>query len=89
MLIEPLLSSFLQTFGNFNVTPTGLNSVGLRRAGFDSAEVAALKAAYKVLYRSGLKLEDALQSIENGVSTEHTRHLVSFIRSSTRGIARE
>ena len=67
----------------------GLNRVGLRRAGFGSDEIAALKAAYKVLYRSGLKLEDALQSIEHGVSTEHTRHLVSFIRSSTRGIARE
>jgi len=70
-------------------TPTGLNRVGLRRAGFASDEIAALKAAYKVLYRSGLKLEDALQSIEQGVSTEHTRHLVTFIRASTRGIARE
>jgi UDP-N-acetylglucosamine acyltransferase len=76
-------------YSDFNVRPTGLNSVGLRRAGFDSVEIAALKAAYKVLYRSGLKLEDALESIEHGVSTEHTRHLVSFIRSSTRGIARE
>jgi UDP-N-acetylglucosamine acyltransferase len=70
-------------------TPTGLNRVGLRRAGFASDDIAALKAAYKVLYRSGLKLEDALQSIERGVSTEHTRHLVAFIRTSTRGIARE
>jgi UDP-N-acetylglucosamine acyltransferase len=76
-------------YSDFNVRPTGLNTVGLRRAGFDSAEIAALKAAYKVLYRSGLKLEDALKSIEHGVSTEHTRHLVAFIRSSTRGIARE
>ena len=70
-------------------TPTGLNRVGLRRAGFASDDIAALKAAYKVLYRGGLKLEDALQSIEQGVSTEHTRHLVTFIRASTRGIARE
>jgi UDP-N-acetylglucosamine acyltransferase len=70
-------------------TPTGLNRVGLRRAGFAADEIAALKAAYKILYRSGLKLEHALQSIEHGVSTEHTRHLVSFIRASTRGIARE
>src|SRR4029077_7893839 len=45
-------------------TPTGLNRGGLRRAGFASDDIAALKAAYKVLYRSGLKLEDALQSIE-------------------------
>ena len=74
------------------MVPTGAGRVakaGLRRAGFASDEIAALKAAYKVLYRSGLKLEDALQSIEHGVLTEHTRHLVSFIRASTRGIARE
>ena len=76
-------------YAGLYVKPTGLNRVGLRRAGFASDEIAALKAAYKVLYRSGLKLEDALQSIEQGVLTEHTRHLVTFIRSSTRGIARE
>jgi len=76
-------------YAGLYVTPTGLNLVGLRRAGFASDEIAALKAAYKVLYRSGLKLEEALQVIENEVSTEHTRHLVSFIRSSKRGVARE
>src|ERR1700681_1014927 len=76
-------------YAGLYVKPTGLNRVGLRRAGFASHDIAALKAAYKVLYRSGLKLEDALQSIEQGVLTDHTRHLVTFIRSSTRGIARE
>jgi len=76
-------------YAGLYVKPTGLNRVGLRRAGFASDEIAALKAAYKVLYRSGLKLEDALTSIEQGVLTDHTRHLVTFIRSSTRGIARE
>jgi UDP-N-acetylglucosamine acyltransferase len=76
-------------YAGLYVTPTGLNLVGLRRAGFGADEIAALKAAYKILYRSGLKLEQALETIENGVLTEHTRHLVSFIRSSKRGIARE
>ncbi len=76
-------------YAGLYATPTGLNRVGLRRAGFASDDIAALKAAYKVLYRSGLKLENALESIEQGVLTEHTRHLVSFIRASTRGIARE
>ncbi|MSV34049.1 MAG: acyl-ACP--UDP-N-acetylglucosamine O-acyltransferase [Bryobacterales bacterium] len=76
-------------YAGLYVTPTGLNMVGLRRAGFASDEIAALKAAYRTLYRSGLKLEEALQGIETGVSTEHTRHLVAFIRSSKRGIARD
>ena len=77
---------FLYT--DFNVAPKGLNLVGLRRAGFTAEDVAALKTAYKLLYRSGLKLEDALGRIE-ALGTEPARHLVKFIRSSERGICRE
>src|SRR5271170_6546003 len=73
-------------YSDFNVAAKGLNIVGLRRAGFKAADVAALKTAYKILYKSGLKLEDALEQIEREVPTEHTRHLVEFIRSSKRGI---
>ena len=78
---------FLYT--DFNVAAKGLNLVGLRRAGFKPPGIAALKTAYRILYRSGLKLEDALTEIETEVPTEHTRHLVAFIRSSKRGICRE
>jgi UDP-N-acetylglucosamine acyltransferase len=78
---------FLYT--DFNVTPCGLNLVGLKRSGFTHSEVQSLKAAYKLLYRSGLKLEDALVRIEREVPTEHTLHLVAFIRTSKRGICRE
>ena len=76
-------------YSDFNVTPMGLNIVGLRRAGFTAGDVRALKQAYKLLYRSGLKLEDALSRIETESPTEHTRHLVAFIRGSKRGICRE
>jgi UDP-N-acetylglucosamine acyltransferase len=71
------------------VTPFGLNSVGLRRAGFTVEQIRALKDAYRMLYRSGLKLEEALQRIEAEIPGDHARHLVHFIRSSKRGIARE
>ena len=77
---------FLYT--DFNVRPNGLNLVGLKRAGFTAEEIAALKTAYKILYRSGLKLKDALARIGAQVNTEHTRHLVKFIESSERGICR-
>jgi UDP-N-acetylglucosamine acyltransferase len=76
-------------YSDFNVTPMGLNIVGLRRAGFTAAEVRALKEAYRLLYKSGLKLEDALSRILGEVPNEHTEHLVAFIRSSKRGICRE
>jgi len=76
-------------YADFDIAAKGLNLVGLRRAGFTHQQVNALKQAYKLLYRSGLKLEEALARIETEVPTEDTRHLVSFIRSSKRGICRE
>jgi UDP-N-acetylglucosamine acyltransferase len=75
-------------YSDFNVAPKGLNLVGLRRAGFNDEEISALKEAYKILYRSGLKLDAALERIEWEVETEHTLHLVEFIRGSKRGICR-
>src|SRR5580704_15218090 len=74
---------FLYT--DFNARPNGLNVVGLKRAGFSSEDIAALKQAYRILYRSGLKLKDALARITAELDTEHTRHLVKFIESSERG----
>jgi UDP-N-acetylglucosamine acyltransferase len=76
-------------YSDFNVAVKGLNLVGLKRAGFTREQVVALKHAYRLLYRSGLKLDHALARIENELDTAHTRHLVAFIRSSKRGICRE
>ncbi|MGH9666605.1 MAG: acyl-ACP--UDP-N-acetylglucosamine O-acyltransferase [Bryobacteraceae bacterium] len=75
-------------YSDFNVAPKGVNLVGLRRAGLGPVDIAALKRAYRILYRSKLKLEDALHRIETEVPTEHTLHLVRFVRSSQRGICR-
>jgi UDP-N-acetylglucosamine acyltransferase len=76
-------------YGGLYITPTGLNKVGLRRAGFTRADTEPLKTAYQLLYRSNLKQEEALQRIETEVPTEHTLHLVEFVRRSKRGISRE
>lgn len=76
-------------YSGFNVEPKGLNLVGLKRAGFGEADIAALKTAYRILYRSGLRLEEALARIEAEIPTEHAQHLVRFIRRSERGICRE
>ncbi len=75
-------------YAGLYVEPKGLNLVGLRRAGFGDEDIGALKAAYRLLYKSGLKLEDALQRIEAELPNEPTRHLICFIRSSKRGICR-
>jgi UDP-N-acetylglucosamine acyltransferase len=76
-------------YGGLYITPTGLNKVGLRRAGFTRADTEPLKTAYQLLYRSNLKQEEALKRIEAEVPTEHTLHLVEFVRRSKRGISRE
>jgi UDP-N-acetylglucosamine acyltransferase len=76
-------------YAGYNVEAKGLNLVGLRRAGFTPADIQALKAAYRILYRSRLKLEAALERIEAELRGDSVRHLVAFIRSSKRGICRE
>jgi UDP-N-acetylglucosamine acyltransferase len=73
---------------DFNVTAKGLNLVGLKRAGISREDIALLKSAYKLLYRSNLKLHDALARIEAEIPSEHTLHLTQFIRKSKRGICR-
>jgi UDP-N-acetylglucosamine acyltransferase len=74
---------------DFNVAAKGLNLVGLRRAGFTAGQIGNLKVAYKLLYRSSLKLEDALLRIEAELPSPETEHFVAFIRGSKRGICRE
>jgi UDP-N-acetylglucosamine acyltransferase len=75
-------------YSGFDVTPMGINLVGLRRAGVEHAIVSELKLAYRLLYRSGLKLQQALDRIVSECSSSHALHLVDFIRRSERGICR-
>ena len=62
----------------------GVNSVGLRRAGFSDQARRALKDAYRTLFRSAIPKEDALHRLDE-VDDEHVKHLVTFIRGSKRG----
>jgi UDP-N-acetylglucosamine acyltransferase len=72
-----------------DVVAKGLNVEGLKRAGYKASDVSVLKRAYQLLYRGGLKLQEALARIETEIPTAETLHLVSFIRASQRGICRE
>jgi UDP-N-acetylglucosamine acyltransferase len=65
----------------------GVNSVGLRRAGFSEESRRALKEAYKRLFRSATPVQDVLLELDQ-VEDEHVAHLVSFIRGSKRGFIR-
>ncbi len=76
-------------YAGFNIEAHGLNLVGLKRAGLKREEIVELKRAYALLYRSGLRLQEALQRIAQECPGEHARHLADFIRRSERGICRE
>ena len=69
--------------------PVGINSEGLRRRGFSPEDIAALKRAYRTLYREGLSLEDARRQLEQqAAGCAHLRQLLDFLAKSERGILR-
>ncbi|MDP1872025.1 MAG: acyl-ACP--UDP-N-acetylglucosamine O-acyltransferase [Gallionella sp.] len=67
--------------------PHGINSEGLKRRGFSSASVMAIKRAYKTLYKSGLSLVDAQAAIAKMDQAE-LQPLADFLASTQRGIVR-
>jgi UDP-N-acetylglucosamine acyltransferase len=69
--------------------PHGINSEGLKRRGFSSASIMAIKRAYKTLYKSGLSLADARDAIGQQLE-EHAelQPLADFLVNSQRGIVR-
>jgi len=67
--------------------PHGLNSEGLKRRGFSSEQLATLKRAYKILYRDGLTLQEALTRLDEMGAAE-IELLTAFLRRSERGIIR-
>ncbi len=68
----------------------GLNSVGISRAGIPLDVRRKIKQAYKILYRSGLSLPEAISVIEQDVdSCEEVEHFLRFLRNAERGICRE
>jgi len=67
----------------------GLNNVGLKRHGFSKETLLSLKRAYRIIFRIGLTLNEAIERVgaEMGQVPEVTA-LIEFIQSSSRGITR-
>lgn len=68
----------------------GPNIVGLKRAGFSSEAIMAIKRAYKILFRSGLTIQRAINRLRSEKNmTKEVEELIKFIESeSKRGITR-
>jgi UDP-N-acetylglucosamine acyltransferase len=69
--------------------PRSVNAEGLKRRGFSEEQIRAIRNAYRVLYRSELKLEDAVIQLRDMAATEPCLNIfVDFIAASTRSLAR-
>lgn len=73
----------------------GLNAEGLRRRNFSDEQLAAIKNAYRIIYRSGLSLSDAclqlqeeLNQLPAGAGQEDVADMLRFVQNAQRGIAR-
>ena len=78
------------TIANGNrATLFGLNLIGLQRRNFPEKSIAGLKHAYRIIFRSDLLLEEALEKAQTDVEdSPEVRHFIDFIRKSKRSICR-
>ena len=69
--------------------PKGINITGLERRGFSKDSIRAIRQAYKIIYRQGLKIDEALKQLEPLVK-EHAelQLLIDSIKASHKGIIR-
>jgi UDP-N-acetylglucosamine acyltransferase len=69
--------------------PHSVNSEGLKRRGFTEGQIRNIRRAYRVLYRSGLKLQAALEQLELAAASQpEVQPFVDFIKRSSRSIVR-
>ncbi|WP_368564533.1 acyl-ACP--UDP-N-acetylglucosamine O-acyltransferase [Pseudoxanthomonas sp. UTMC 1351] len=69
--------------------PRGVNSEGLKRRGFDSERISAIKRAYRTLYMAGLPLAEAKQQlVEQAKDSDDVRALLDFIEAGQRPLLR-
>ncbi len=67
----------------------GLNTIGLKRKGFSDETINNLKKAYKIIFRSGLTLDEAFQkAVEEFPDSREVNYFVDFMRHSKRGVTR-
>jgi len=67
----------------------GLNLTGLKRQKFSRDAIKNIKEAYRIIFRSGLTLKDALEEVSQEITdSPEVTHLIEFIKSSKRGVVR-
>jgi UDP-N-acetylglucosamine acyltransferase len=79
---------FMTVFG-YPAQAHGLNSVGLERRGYAAETISILRSAYKIIYRQGNTVSDAIAQLEAlGNNVPEVKLLIDFLLGSKRGIVR-
>lgn len=78
------LAPFTVAWGDNGIS--GLNVIGLRRAGFSAEERLELKKLYHALFRSGTNLGEAVAAARENFSSPGAKTLLDFIAASKRGV---
>jgi UDP-N-acetylglucosamine acyltransferase len=69
--------------------PHGINAEGLKRSGLDSEQIKIIRQAYKLLYKSGKRLQEAIEELsELSIKHEEILRIPEFLKRSERGIVR-
>jgi len=69
--------------------PHGINSVGMERNGISAEDIRLIRNAYKIIYKLNLRLEDAIEQMEDLASdSKQLTEMISFLRNVRRGILR-
>lgn len=72
-----------------NTRPNGINSEGLKRRGFSKNAIQKIKQAYKIIYRDGNSIDEALVELKELASEAKEISLfIEFINKSNRGLVR-
>ncbi len=80
---------FLMMANEQHGRPRGINSEGLKRRGFESPRIAAIKRAYRTLYMAGLSLPEAREQLaQQAQDSTDVRAMLDFIDRSNRALAR-
>jgi UDP-N-acetylglucosamine acyltransferase len=67
----------------------GTNTIGLKRGGFGREQIKNIDRAYRILFRQGLLLRDAVSAIEEEFAeAQEIRRILDFLKTSRRGITR-
>ena len=79
--------AFVTAFGS-PAEPRTINREGLKRRGYSVEQIALANKAYKLLYRRGLQLDEALKAIADLGEDDVVSMLLSSLENSSRGIIR-